>query len=450
MSSSSPFPSLSPRPRLVGRTLLVFIALASAAFAQSLVFSLLPGTRAAGTAHGNTVDLVVLNRGASEQSLTTPPTLQGELSLGGQSWPIELRAGEDHEESPRSSPSSGNAPARSGSTRDLSLAIAPGSFSIRTYTFTAPPGVTGQVVIEVEVPGQAAVRGAIDLVSAAFATPAVSVTDAASARPAAVPDTTAATKPTTNLARAQPAASALKRTFANRLAAHEAIYFIYGPHAPAAKFQFSFKYKILDFSGAAEPVMARTLQFAFTQRSLWDITGTSSPFYDTSYMPELIFESLAPKPEESDRWFTWLGYQAAYKHESNGRNGPDSRSLNTVYLRPVLAFGALDRWHLLVIPELTAYIDSLGNNANLKDYRGYGQLRLVLGRNDGPSLMASIWTGQKLEHRSLQLDFTLPVKTRWLDFETYLLAQYFNGYGESLLFYRDKSETVRAGFSLVR
>jgi outer membrane phospholipase A len=44
----------------------------------------------------------------------------------------------------------------------------------------------------------------------------------------------------------------------------------------------------------------------------------------------------------------------------------------------------------------------------------------------------------------------VPIRTKLLNFETYLLIQYFNGYGESLLHYDTKSETVRAGLSLVR
>ena len=248
----------------------------------------------------------------------------------------------------------------------------------------------------------------------------------------------------------QPAASKLERTFVGRLGAHEPIYFIYGSDTPAAKFQFSFKYKILKFGESTAQYLPSTLQFAFTQRSIWDTNASSSPFYDTSYMPELFFESLAPLPQKSAGWFTWLGYQAGYKHESNGRDKPISRSLNTVFGRAVMALGALDGWHLVITPEVLAYVGGLSDNEDLKDYRGYGQLRLIFGKNTGPSLMYTGYVGQHWAHSSTQLDLTVPVRTHLLDFETYLLVQYFNGYGESLLTYSKKTETVRAGFSLVR
>jgi phospholipase A1/A2 len=39
---------------------------------------------------------------------------------------------------------------------------------------------------------------------------------------------------------------------------------------------------------------------------------------------------------------------------------------------------------------------------------------------------------------------------RMFDFATYVLIQYWNGYGESLRDYNKRTETIRAGFSLVR
>jgi phospholipase A1/A2 len=269
-------------------------------------------------------------------------------------------------------------------------------------------------------------------------------------RPEGEPVETALAQPaTTSVPILQPAAAKLERTFAGRLGAHESIYFIYGPDKPAAKFQFSFKYKILSFGEATAERIPSTLQFAFSQRSIWDITGTSSPFYDTSYMPELFYESLAPVSAKKGG-LTWLGYQAGYKHESNGRDGPVSRSLNTLFVQPVFSIGTLESWHLIVAPRLFTYIGELGDNNDLKDYRGYGQLRLVIGKTSGPSLMYTGIAGQHWNHFTTQLDLTMPVRTHVLNFETFLLVQYFNGYGESLLSYRDKSETVRAGFSLVR
>jgi|APLak6261669087_1056070.scaffolds.fasta_scaffold00012_45 phospholipase A1 len=382
-----------------------------AAEAEAPRLSLLSPDTALSAAGAWSVELVAFNPGQTTLSYQPPARLAAQATIGGRRVPVEFLAGQTSR-----------------------MVIAPGGFASRRYVAATPSPGRGLVVLEFG-PGLPQVLRTALLVEDQLAPG----TDHAQVE-----------RPMTNLARAVPAASVIQRTLADRLAPHEPIYFVYGPDAPAAKFQFSFKYRLHDLPGLARLNWTRSLQLGFTQRSLWDIDGPSSPFYDTSYMPEVIFESLTPMPERSDHRFTWLGYQAAFKHESNGRDGPGSRSLNTVSFRSAFVFGALDGWHLLVAPEVFTYVSSLEDNTDLKDYRGYGQLRLALGRNDGPSLMAAIWAGRKLDHASIQLDLTFPIRTKLLNFETYLLVQYFNGYGESLLSYRDQTETVRAGISLVR
>jgi outer membrane phospholipase A len=406
---------------MILRHSLFLLALACPLAAQPVALSLVPTDHALAAGSAASVDLVFLNRGTTTQPFIPPPSLVAELQLGAQSQRLELSL-------------AAGSPGQSD-------AVAPGGFAVRSYTFTVPAGAGGRGIIEVRLAGFAPVRAVIDFQDG---------TGGPVPAPAASLPGDAASKPPTSLARTVPAASAIQRTFANRLGPHEPIYFIYGADAPAAKFQFSFKYRLLNFTEVSRERMSRTLQFGFTQRSLWDVTGVSSPFYDTSYMPEIIFESLAAEPDAGDRFVTWLGYQAALKHESNGRDGPVSRSLNTVYFRPAFAFGQLEGWHLIVLPEVFAYVSSLDNNPGLKDYRGYGQLRMVLGRNDGPSLLLSTWAGRDFEHPTVQFDLTFPVRTKLLNFATYLLVQYFNGYGESLLSYREKTSAVRAGFSFVR
>jgi outer membrane phospholipase A len=259
--------------------------------------------------------------------------------------------------------------------------------------------------------------------------------------------------PLSNVLPNQPASSAIQRTFAGRFYAHEPSYFIYGPDAPAAKFQFSFKYRLLGDRGELGTKMPslRGLYVGFTQRSLWDIEAKSSPFYDTSYMPEIMFESQSVIDPGGEDGFQVLGYQLGARHESNGRDGTDSRSLNIVYFRPVFAFGRLDSWNLLVIPRVFAYVTDLDNNPDIKEYRGNAELTAIIGRNDKFALSMTGRLGSSGKHGSLQADLTIPVKfDKLLDFATYVLVQYWDGYGESLRNYNQRTSTIRAGFSLVR
>ncbi len=317
------------------------------------------------------------------------------------------------------------------------LPLPPGSFGLRSYVAEQPPPGTGLIALEFDAGLPIVLRTALAI-------------DASAPTPTA-PDPEPAPAPLRHLVHLNTASSAIERTFSGRLGLHEAIYFIYGPDAPAAKFQISFKYRLMQLARADEQGFTHNFQVGYTQRSLWDIKASSSPFYDTSYMPELMLESLAPMPIDPNRFFTPLGAQLSFKHESNGRDGPDSRSLNTAVLRGAFVLGPLDRWHLIVVPELFAYVSSLDNTQGLENYRGHGRLRLLLEKNNRrPTLAYAIHAGDDFHHPTHQADLTIPFRTRWLDLETAMLIQYFRGYGESLLDYRQASETVRAGLSLVR
>ena len=390
--------------------LVLLLAVAGPARAQNVVVNLLAPVEAA-TAGGEVrVDVVILNPTSTEVIYETPLTLGGRLSSESRSWLIELRG-------------------QAGGGAQ----IAARGFSYRSFVFTVPADARGRLLLELDRPRPA--RALIEV-------------KAPDAKAAATRPIVSA--PLSNILPNQPAVSAIQRSFAGRFNAHEPVYFLYGRDAPAAKFQFSFKYRLLGEEGRLGETLPalRGVYLGFTQRSLWDITADSSPFFDTSYMPEIMFESQSFVNPSAGGGFQFLGYQAGYRHESNGRDGPDSRSLNILYFRPAMAFGRLDGWNLLVAPRLLAYVSDLSNNPDIKNYRGNVELMLVAGRNDRFALSLTARLGRK---GSLQTDLTFPVKfDKLFDFATYFLIQYWDGYGESLLYYNQRTSTVRAGFSLVR
>jgi outer membrane phospholipase A len=360
------------------------------------------------------VDLVVLNPSSAEVIFETPLTLEGKLSSDWRSWTVKLRG-------------------EAGGGAQVSAR----GFSYRTFVFTVPAEARGRVVLELAQPQP--VRALIDVAENAAANgPSV-------LKPAAAP--------LSNVLPNQPASAAIQRAFLGRFSAHEPVYFIYGPDKPGAKFQFSFKYRLLGNQaalGEAVPAL-RGLYAGYTQRSLWDITADSSPFYDTSYMPELLFESQAMIDPGSGGGMKFLGYQLGLKHESNGQDGPASRSLNIVYARAAIAFGRLDGWNLLLVPRVFSYVSDVANNPDISDYRGHGDLTAIFGKDDRFALSVTGRLGDGGNKGSIQADLTVPVKVdRFFDFATYFLIQYWDGYGESLRDYNKRSATFRAGFSLVR
>lgn len=364
---------------------------------------------AGGSVH---VELLVLNPSRQSISYALPIQLDGRLIKGNHVWLVSLQGG------------SGD------------VIVPPEGFVRLPLVFALPIDATGRLVLELSQP--ATVRAVVDV--------GVTPSD-----PVPKPDPDAAVAEFTGALPSLRAANRLKRYYADHFSAHEPMYFVFGGEKPAAKFQLSMKYRILDDAGplAVRYPALKGLHFAYTQRSLWDITAASSPFYDTSYMPELLFESLADDTG-THGGFSWLGYQAAFQHESNGRDGAGSRSMNTFYIRPMMVFGDPEGWRLILRPKFFVYLSSLGDNGDIKNYRGYSELRAIFGRNNRLSISVTGRIGQHFDKGSVQLDVSYPTEFLTGNFAMYLLAQYWNGYGESLLHYDEHSSTFRAGFSLAR
>ena len=129
--------------------------------------------------------------------------------------------------------------------------------------------------------------------------------------------------------------------FGLRFFPHEPMYFLIGAEDPAAKFQISFKYKVLNDDGTiakAVPPLGG-LYIGYSQTSFWDLGEQSRPFFDNSYRPELLlsYDNVLPRDVKIPG-VSRIGLQFAL-HESNGRDGAASRSLNIAYLRPIFVFG---------------------------------------------------------------------------------------------------------------
>lgn len=233
---------------------------------------------------------------------------------------------------------------------------------------------------------------------------------------------------------------------------YDPFYFVAGPDSPNAKFQISFKYQLLNSEGplAARAPTLKGFHLAYSQTSLWDWNEPSAPFLDSSYKPEVLY-SL--EQVDGGRWAKWirLDLQCGLQHESNGRDGLASRSLNVAYLRPALWLGDPEGLFFSLTPRAWVYVGSLSDNPDLTFYRGYVDVRATGGWTDGLQLSSTVRVGDEASRGSLQLDLTYPMSrllTR--SFSLYLHAQYFTGYGESLLLYKERSTAYRLGFSLYR
>ena len=379
--------------------------------AQGLTGALIVSTQELVSGSRVEVSLVLLNPSDQPMRATLPMVLRARLVGEGRIWSVQLDV----------------------KTTPVPV-IAPSSFSHATCSFVVPSDAAGRLVLEVDDP---AVRAVVDVKHVEGL-----VAEADRTVPSPLADRGAV-----------PALAQFHRVFAENISTHQPIYFIFGPKKPAAKFQFSFKYRIYGDKSAAgtlNPPLSG-VYVGYTQRSVWDITSYSSPFYDTSYMPELVYESLTPAPAAPGfLGFKWFGYQASLQHESNGRDGNSSRSMNLFYVRPIFGRDLGDKWTLVFMPKIFAYVDNLSDNPDLPRYRGYGEYMMGLARKNSWSLSALGRMGSHFDRGSLQMDFNYPLRITYANFASFLLVQGFDGYGESLLGYKERTRTVRAGFSLVR
>jgi phospholipase A1/A2 len=329
-------------------------------------------------------------------------------------------------------------------TGDERVSVGEGGFVKRRYAFRVPEGLEGPVRLEIP---EFAAEGALFRVLASQPPPSQAVAAAGAAEaPKPAPGTSLPEED-----ESLDSLLALHQPYLLNFAAYEPMYFLVGTDPEKSKFQISFKYRFLNPKGGlvGEHPWLGGLHLGYTQTSFWDLKSDSAPFDDTSYKPELFWVSSNLKARPA--WMKGLFVQTGFQHESNGRGGLDSRSTNFFYVKPLSIFyNAGSGYGLSVSPRVWTY---LGNdektNPDLKDYRGYFELEVKLGKEDGLLLGSRFrWA---TEGASTQLDLTYPIRQlSYRNIDLYFHVQYVNALAESLLHYRERTEAVRLGLSFVR
>ncbi|HEX4986191.1 MAG TPA: phospholipase A [Burkholderiales bacterium] len=319
-------------------------------------------------------------------------------------------------------------------SRPRQASVKPGGFLRARYAGPLPEGLSGNLVLE-----------PVD-----FAGPAIGVTVAAAGEAPAF-----AQEPTPAERKAQAAQAAIAPSgrdtarFASAFSPYEPNYFSAGSDGPTnAKFQVSMKFRL--FNPDTQTPFLEKLYIAYSQTSIWQIGESSAPFYDSSYRPSFFFldEDVSQWPfRKSSR----LGLQAGVEHESNGKDGPSSRSLNIAYVRPTYTQPFGDRYFFSVSPKIYAYLEK-ADNPDIAGYRGYMDLLLKIGRTEGVQLAATLRKGTLDRPYSAELDLSIPLAIASLgNLGGYLHVQYFQGWGESLLDYnREVHPQIRVGLMITR
>lgn len=245
---------------------------------------------------------------------------------------------------------------------------------------------------------------------------------------------------------AAPTDKAAGNAFLANLSAYEPIYGVYGPGTNSeARIQISFKYQL--FGSPVANSDPEGLHFAYTQRMFWDLGAHSSPFRNIDFQPELIYIT----PSTTLGSGITLAAQAGIRHESNGRDGVDSRSVNSLYVAPMAAITMGGGYRLSIAPRFSIYIGDKSDNPDIVRYRGNTGLFVEIGKDDGLRLSTTTRYNPRSGKAAINADLSYPLP-RLLgggpDF--YLFAQSFVGYGENLLDYDRQVSRLRIGVALVR
>lgn len=321
--------------------------------------------------------------------------------------------------------------------------IAPGAFYRARYTGILPDGLTGNLVLEpVEFEGPPMALAVTD----AEAAPAAAAT--ATAPAAQEKDAKTARKQEVAAAAVGPTDRDAAR-FASAFSPNEPNYFSVGSRGETnAKFQVSVKFRL--FNPDTRTPFLEKLYLAYSQTSIWALGSSSEPFYDSSYRPGVFFfdDDVSQWPF---RQGSRLGLKAGFEHESNGKDGTDSRSMNTAFVQPTFTLPLWKDYFVSFAPKLYGYTEK-EENPDIARYRGYGDFLFKIGRVDGLQLATTLRKGTAADPYSAQLDLSYPLKTATFgNLGGYLHFQYFAGYGESLLDYnRHVQPQFRIGLMINR
>lgn len=232
------------------------------------------------------------------------------------------------------------------------------------------------------------------------------------------------------------------------LSAHEPVYFLFGSrNGPNARYQISFKYRIFDEESTPAQWLPplKQLHFGYTQTATWDLGIDSKPFHDTSYRPSLFWQKRLDYGKVMPRYL-----RAGYEHESNGKDGSNSRSVDLLYIQPAWRADFDDGNSLIFAPRFYSYPDKI-ENRDIARYRGYTDWLLRYGDENEWVLSSRLRVGTA-GHASAQLDLSVPFrKPLFARTGGFVYFQLFSGYGETLLDYDQRHPAqLRVGFSIVR
>ena len=221
-------------------------------------------------------------------------------------------------------------------------------------------------------------------------------------------------------------------------------YFVIGDENDQTKFQVSAKYALFYPSNVG-------LYVGYSQVCWWKTYESSSPFYETNYMPEIFARFTSGDNIFDNVKIPFIDYiqVSPIFHKSNGRDGEDSRGYNKYYGQIQLSAGEV--YNIGTNLKVFGYSNQSGKNEDIEDYEGYYEADIFFKIKSK--------TVQYFDKEELHFKFGgNPLDKGWYRIEGQvrifnshiqpkLFVQYFKGYGEFLIDYNIKEESLRFGLT---
>ena len=216
-------------------------------------------------------------------------------------------------------------------------------------------------------------------------------------------------------------------------------YFIFGPPIGQRiqkdntniKFQISFAQRL-----TRSTLPGGTYLFLFyTQKCFWNVLQKSMPMTDLNFNPGI---GLTKPLFVRNRYVGKVTLTA--EHESNGRDGVASRSWNKLSLGGNIVIDP----QMMVHAKFWLPIIDGGENRDILDYCGIYQMGAsftTLNQRLGLAVTLVKRRGWKLNYNTiLELNYRIFKRDN-----QYLFMQYYNGYGEGLLAFKEFHSQLRVG-----
>jgi phospholipase A1 len=210
-----------------------------------------------------------------------------------------------------------------------------------------------------------------------------------------------------------------------------------------AKFQISFKAPL------SEQLFNQkdAVYFAFTLKSYWQMYNTdiSSPFRETNYQPEVFYWY---ENDYSIGDWTNKVIMVGIQHQSNGRTKALSRSWNRIYSNFiwekenwVLSFSP---WYRIPEGKKQDPLQARGDdNPDIEKFMGNFEFRSIYSL-DQQTFSLMFRNNLRSDNKgAIELGWTFPMGRRFKGY-----AQFFSGYGESLIDYNKNVNRFGIGIVL--